>query len=60
MDEQLDIDAERLADEVTRYLAAVDAFRAANCEPSWRAEGPATALAHGPEKRGTRIERSTH
>jgi hypothetical protein len=27
-----------LMDEITRYLAAVDAFRAAGYEPTWRAE----------------------
>jgi hypothetical protein len=28
----------RLLDEIMRYLAAVDAFRAEGCEPRWRAE----------------------
>ena len=33
-----------LADEVLRYLAAVDVFRAEGCEPVWRPERePATA-----------------
>jgi hypothetical protein len=31
-------EAERLIDEVTRYLAADDAFRAASSEPTWRPE----------------------
>jgi hypothetical protein len=30
------IDIEALLDEIRRYLAAVDAFRAAGCEPTWR------------------------
>jgi hypothetical protein len=32
------IDAEELLREIERYLAAVDAFREAGCEPSWRRE----------------------
>jgi hypothetical protein len=27
-----------MIEEITRYLAAVDAFRAAGCEPTWRPE----------------------
>ena len=38
MNEQTRIDPEALIREVTRYLAGVDAFRAANCEPNWRPE----------------------
>lgn len=38
MNDRLDIDTQALADEVARYLAAVDAFRAAGCEPAWRPE----------------------
>jgi hypothetical protein len=30
--------AETLADEVARYLAVVDAFRAHDSEPTWRPE----------------------
>ena len=29
---------EELIDEIVRYLAVVDAFRAAGCEPIWRPE----------------------
>jgi hypothetical protein len=36
--EQARIDPEAMIREVTRYLAAVDTFRAANCEPIWRPE----------------------
>jgi hypothetical protein len=38
MNEQLPIDTEALVEEVGRYLAAVDLFRALECEPSWRPE----------------------
>jgi len=38
MNEQTRIDPEALIREVTRYLAVVDIFRAANCEPIWRPE----------------------
>ena len=38
MNEQALIDSEALAVEIARYLAAVDVFRAANCEPTWRPE----------------------
>lgn len=31
-------DARKLIEEIDRYLAAVDLFRAENCEPSWRPE----------------------
>jgi hypothetical protein len=31
-------DAEPLIDEITRYLAVVDAFRAAGCDPRWEGE----------------------
>jgi hypothetical protein len=36
MESQAHIDAEALIREATRYLAAVDAFRAERCEPTWR------------------------
>ena len=32
------IDPMRLIQEVERYLAAVEAFRAEECEPTWRRE----------------------
>jgi hypothetical protein len=35
MREQPHIDAQALADEIMRYLAAVDAFRMVGCEPTW-------------------------
>jgi hypothetical protein len=38
MNEQIHIDADTLADEVARYLDVVEAFREANCEPTWRPE----------------------
>ena len=36
MTEPHEIDA--LLDEIRRYLAAVDVFRAAGCEPAWHAD----------------------
>jgi hypothetical protein len=33
-----EIDIEALVAEIRRYLAAVDAFRAAGCEPRWRTD----------------------
>ena len=48
-----------LIDEIVRYLAVVDAFRAADCEPTWR---PERAIAVEPESkpRSSRIEKSAH
>lgn len=37
MNEALD-STEGLIEEIARYLAVVDAFRAADCEPTWRPE----------------------
>jgi hypothetical protein len=34
-----------LIDEIERYLAAVDVFRALGCEPAWRPESAPRALA---------------
>jgi hypothetical protein len=31
-----DIDIAALIEEIQRYLAAVDAFRDAGCEPTWQ------------------------
>jgi hypothetical protein len=31
-------DIAALVDEIQRYLAAVDAFRAARCRPTWRTD----------------------
>ena len=38
MNAKLHIDSQALMREVARYLAAVDAFRAELCEPTWLAE----------------------
>lgn len=40
--------SESLIDEVTRYLAVVDAFRTAGCEPTWRPESAPPASAQKP------------
>lgn len=53
MKEFLHIDAEALADEASRYLAAVEAFRAERCEPMWRAELPAGGAHHQPLPRSS-------
>jgi hypothetical protein len=37
------IDITALVEEIRRYLATVDAFRAADCEPSWRADRATSA-----------------
>ena len=47
MKEIVHIDVEALAREASRYLAAVEAFRAERCEPMWRPElVPSTAPRH--------------
>ena len=38
MNEQSRIDVEALMDEIARYLAAIDAYRAERCEPTWLPE----------------------
>ena len=38
MNDTLDISTEGLVDEITRYLAAVDVFRAEGRPPIWRPE----------------------
>jgi len=38
MKTQTPIDSEALILEVLRYLAAVEVFRAAGCDPAWRPE----------------------
>jgi hypothetical protein len=45
--------------EITRYLAAVDVFRAELCEPTWLAEARCPASLKRIRFRGHRI-RSTH
>jgi len=38
MNETVHIDEKALLQEIGRYLAAVDLFRAEHCEPTWRPE----------------------
>lgn len=38
MKKRTPIDSEALIVEIRRYLAAVEVFRAAGCEPAWRPE----------------------
>lgn len=41
MNHRLTSKGDALAEEIARYLAAVEVFRALGCEPSWLAEpGP--------------------
>ena len=38
-----EIDITALVEEIRRYLAAVDAFRAAGCAPTWHTGNPVLA-----------------
>ncbi len=60
MNEQLHIDAEGLADEIARHLAVVGAFRAVDCEPTWRPDPTEPTLEQGTAERSIRIEASAH
>jgi hypothetical protein len=53
MNERPDIDFDALLEEIARYLAAVDAFRAASCEPTWLPE-PTAAASAGTSRRSSR------
>jgi len=50
-------DPNALIDEIARYLAVVDLFRAADCEPTWRPE-LTVAVESESEPRSSRIEKS--
>jgi hypothetical protein len=53
MKSQIAIDYEALICEIRRYLAAVDAFRAAGYSPTWLPEpAPTSAGAQVPRARG--------
>jgi hypothetical protein len=41
MNERFHIHTDALLAEISRYLTAVDAFRAAGCEPTWQSEAAA-------------------
>ena len=60
MNEPLATDRNALIDEITRYLAAVEAFRAADCEPTWRPKSAMVAVAAESGRRSARIEKSAH
>jgi hypothetical protein len=51
MNEQLQTEVKTLIREIARYLSAVEAFRAAGCEPSWRPE-PTSGGTRAPRGRG--------
>ena len=44
MTERFHIDTDRLIGEISRYVAAVEAFRAAGCEPTWQPEAAALSV----------------
>lgn len=52
MKSQTHTDAKRLISEIGRYLAVVDAFRAAGHEPTWRPERATSAGTRAPRARG--------
>jgi hypothetical protein len=58
MKDELHIDCEALMVDIVRYLAVVDAFRAASCEPFWRPELTALAIDRDSERRSRPIERA--
>jgi len=60
MNDELHIDSEALMVDIVRYLAAVDVFRAASCEPFWRPELGALAIDRDSERRSAPIETSAH
>jgi hypothetical protein len=60
MKDTLATDLGSVVDEAIRYLAAVDAFRALNCEPSWRPESAPIASSTPIEPRDVRVEKSAH
>jgi hypothetical protein len=60
MNEQLPIDAEALIDEITRYLAVVEVFRATDCEPTWRPEYTTPVLDVTRAVVPTHLEQSAH
>jgi hypothetical protein len=45
VNESFAIDLDALLEEIARYLAAVEAFRAAACEPTWLPETAAATSA---------------
>jgi hypothetical protein len=52
MKSQARSNARGLIREIARYLAVVDAFRAAGCEPTWRPESALNAGMRAPRARG--------
>lgn len=59
MDDIVTIDVAKLFEEIGRYLAAVDTFRAADCEPTWLAEvAPCQASEEGVQVRTERVSRA--
>lgn len=50
-----DVDTEQLVEEIARYLAVVDLFRALGCDPTWRSEAAHTPTTSGDEPQQSRI-----
>jgi hypothetical protein len=48
MSPQIDIDTNELFLEITRYLAAVDLYRAERCEPTWLPESAPSVASDEP------------
>ena len=51
---------EELVDEIGRYLAAVDLFRAQDCEPTWQPEWADRAVPLGRSSSDPREQRAVH
>lgn len=60
MNDAHSIEIHALIDELMRYLAAVDAFRALGCEPTWQPEPNGIAPEPAVGRRTSRIDRSAH
>ena len=59
MTSRIQIDTEKLLDEIARYLAAVDVFRSSDCEPTWLPE-TACAASRPPAVQPVKHAHSAH
>ena len=60
MNEQTQIDPNELFLEITRYLAAVDLYRAERCEPTWLPESALSAASEELLQIRAGLAQSTH
>ena len=60
MNEKPRIDPEALLEEIGRYLAAVDLFRALDSEPAWRPEVTRASAPNEPAPAQAADSRSAH